>query len=147
MAYDVSLKLDGNWESTSEIYNDESGAEITHLEAQLAKDGSEDIQVYIDIYAGDMPEGETAEDQAFANYAETIGFDDEDENEESPIVKFKFNGRNAWGFEAVTEDNCPMRFIATETRKGVLAIIVFYVKDDEQLNEIHDLLEKNLRIK
>ena len=94
-----------------------------------------------------MPDGETAEDQAFANYAEVIGFDEEDGNEESPIVKFKFNGKNAYGFEAETEDNYPMRFFAQEVRKGVLLVVAYYVKSEDLLLSTFELLERNLRIK
>ena len=145
MAYKINLKLADGWKINQETYTDESGAEISHLEAFLPESGSEIYKVFVDIYAGEMPEGETAEDQAYANYAETIGFSEE-EDEENPILKYKFNGKNAWGFEAMTEENFPMRFISQEVRKGVLAIVVCCAKDDETLLSTFDILEKGLRI-
>ena len=75
------------------------------------------------------------------------GFDEEDENEESPIVKFKFNGKNAYGFEAETEDNYPMRFFTQEVRKGVLLVVAYYFKSEDLLLSTFELLERNLRIK
>mgnify|MGYP003314465997 CR=1 FL=1 len=145
MAYEINLKLNDNWKTNLETYTDEVG-ETTHLEAHLPGDSGDPDQILIDIYVGDLPDGETAEDQAFANYAEVIGFDEEDENEESPIVKFKFNGKNAWGFEALCEDDSPMRFLAQEVRSGVLAIIVFAGKDDRTIIEVQNLIERSFRV-
>lgn len=141
MKIDLSLKMPDRWIVESDIYTDESGVEVTHLEASDGKSGS-----FVEIHAGPMPEGETAEDQAFANYAESVGFDDDDE-EESPIVKFKFNGKNAWGFEAECDDNKPLRLIAQEVKKGLLAIIIIGASDDAELENISSLVEKNLRVK
>ena len=147
MAHEINLKLNGNWKTNLDIYNEEFGGETTHLEAHLPGESGDPDKILIDIYVGDLPDGETAEDQAFANYAEVIGFDDEDENEESPIVKFKFNGKNAYGFEAETEDNYPMRFFTQEVRKGVLLVVAYYVKSEDLLRSTFELLERNLRIK
>lgn len=140
MKIDLSLKMPDRWIVESDIYTDESGVEVTHLEASDNKSGS-----FIEIHAGPMPDGETAEDQAFVNYAESVGFDDDDE--ESPIVKFKFNGKNAWGFEAECDDNKPLRLIAQEVKKGLLAIIIIGASDDAELENISSMVEKNLRIK
>lgn len=125
---------------------DESGAEVTHFEAHLCTEGKAREDAMIDIYVGNMPDGETAEDQAFANYAETIGFDDSDPEDYNPIVKVKFNGKNAWGFEAFCEDDSPMRFLSQEVRSGILAIIVFAGKDDSTLTSVQTLIERNFRV-
>lgn len=146
MAYDITFRLPDGWNSISETYCDESGVEISHLEAHLPSEKDKSDDILIDIYVGDMPDGETAEDQAFANYAETVGFDDEDEDY-NPIEKFKFNGKSAWGFRALTEENCPMRFIAQEVKSGVLAIIVFWAAGEEMVQPTFELIEKGLRIK
>lgn len=140
MAFDVSLRLPSDWICEQDNFIDESGVEITHLEAQ--KEG-----FFIDIYVGEMPEGETAEDQAFANYAETVGFYDDDPEDFNPIDKFEFNGRKAFGFSALCEDELPMRFIAQEVRKGVLAIITFFAPDEKSVEEVRTLIERNFRIK
>lgn len=147
MSYGINLKLSDDWKTNLETYIDESGAEITHLEAYVPDEGGDIDRIMVDVYVGDMPEDETAEDQAFANYAEVVGFDDEDADGESPIVKFKFNGRNAYGFEAETEDGCPMRFFTAEVRKGVLMVVAYYVKSEDLLLSTFELLERNLRIK
>lgn len=146
MAYDIKLPLPKGWTSETSSYMDESGTEVTHFEAHLCGNGKDCEEAMIDIYVGDMPEGETAEDQAFANYAETVGFDDSDPEDYNPIVKVKFNGRNAWGFEAFCEDDSPLCFLAQELRSGVLAIIVFAGKDDGTITEVRNLIERNFRV-
>ena len=145
MAYDITLSLEGKWTTERDTYMDESGVEVTHLEAHLRNDALRRDDALVDIYVGEMPEDETAEDQAYANYAETVGFDEDDE--EAPIEKFKFNGKNAWGFSALCEDDSPMRFISQEVRKGVLAIIVFAAPDEASLERVGREIEQKLRIK
>lgn len=146
MAYDILLPLPNGWTSETDSYMDESGTEVTHFEAHLCGSEKDREEAMIDIYVGDMPEDETAEDQAFANYAETVGFDESDPEDFNPIVKIKFNGKNAWGFEAFCEDDSPMRFLAQEVRSGVLAIIVFAGKDDRTIIEVQNLIERNFRV-
>lgn len=147
MAYDISLSLPSGWTTEQESFIDESGFEITHLEAHLRNDAKKADEALIDIYVGDMPEGETAEDQAFANYAETVGFDEDDPEDFAPISKIKFNNKTAYGFAALCEDDSPMRFIAQEVRKGVLAIIVFIAPDEKKIVEVQQLIERQFRVK
>lgn len=147
MTYDIIMNLPASWTCEQDTYLDESGYEITHLEAHLRNDRRQQDDAGIDIYVGNIPEGETAEDQALANYAETVGFYDDDPEDFNPIDKFKFNGKNAYGFSALCEDDSPMRFIAQEVRKGVLAIIVFVAKDEKALADTYRLIECNFRVK
>lgn len=147
MAYDIQMNLSAPWIVEQETFQDESGCEITHLEAHLQNKAKKRDDGMIDIYVGDMPEGESAEDQAFANYAETVGFSEDDPEDFQPIVKFKFNNKTAWGFDALCEDESPMRFLAQEVRKGVLVIVAFAATTDKALDELQLLIEKNFRVK
>lgn len=147
MTYDIQLRLPERWLSECDTYEDESGAVITHFEATLPSHKPEVPVAFIDVYAGEMPEDESAEDQAFSNYADTVGFSDDDPEDFNPIFKIKFNGRNAWGFDALCEGDTPMRFLSQEVRKGLLAIIVFGAADEKKLASLHEIIEKNLRIK
>lgn len=140
MKTDIQIALPDGWKINRDNYTDDSGEVISHIEASLADDSA-----FFEVHAGPMPEGETAEDQAFANYAESVGFDDDDEG--SPIVKFKWNGKNAWGFEALSEDDKPLRLISQEVRSGVLAIIIIGANEDTQLEKVSELVETRLRIK
>lgn len=145
MKYDIQLTLPQSWTSETENYTDESGFEITHLAATLP--GDTDSEAIIDIYLGELPEGETAEDQALANYAETVGFYDDDPEDFNPIVKTKFNGKNAWGFDAICDEDSPMRFLAQEVKQGQLAVIVMVARTEEGLESVHTLVERNFRVR
>lgn len=139
MAYDVKLKLPEIWTVESEIFNDDNGVEITRISASADRD-------YVDIYVGPMPEGETAEDQAFANYAESVGFYDDDPEDFNPIEKFKFNNKNAYGFDGLSEENLPLRIFTQELKKGVLAVVVVIGHNEKALQENMSLVEKGFRL-
>lgn len=147
MTYDVQLRLPDTWQKEQENYTDESGAEITHIEAHLYNEKANRDEGMIDIYVGDMPEDTTAEDQALSNYADIVGFEDDDPEDFDPIAKLKFNGKNAYGFDALCEDDSPMMFLAQEIKSGALAIICCAAADDEKLKETLQLVERNLRVK
>lgn len=146
MAYDILLNLPDGWQSEVDTYDDESGAEVTHFEAHLKNAAKKKDDGMIDIYVGDMPDDTTAEDQAYSNYADIVGFDDDDPEDFNPISKIKFNNRNAWAFEALCEDDSPMEFLSYEPKKGILAIICLAAANDEKLSELHNLIERNFRI-
>lgn len=121
------------------MFNDDNGVEVTRISASADRD-------YVDIYVGPMPEGETAEDQAFANYAESVGFYDDDPEDFNPIEKFKFNNKNAYGFDGLSEENLPLRIFTQELKKGVLAVVVVIGHNEKALQENMSLVEKGFRL-
>lgn len=145
MKYSIALQLDKGWKIETETFIDESGVEIAHASAVL-RTGREGDQALIDVYLGDMPDGDTAEDQAFANYVETVGFGEEDPEDFNPIEKITFNGKNGYAFDAVCEDDAPMRFISQEVKKGLLAIMTVVALNEELLEKSFRQLERGLRI-
>lgn len=147
MAFDVQLNLPSGWQKDLETYVDETGPEITHLEAHLYNSKTLSDEGLIDIYVGEMPDGETAEDQAMSNYVDIVGFDDDDPEDFNPVSRIKFNGKAAYSFEALCEDDSPMIFISQEVKKGILAVICCAAKDDRALEYVVQLVERNLRIK
>ena len=147
MAYDISLKLPQGWVSDLDTYLDESGVEITHLSCHLPNDVQKTDEALIDVYAGPMPEDTTAADQALANYADTVGFDEDDPDDFDPITEWPFNKKKAYGFEAIAEDDSPMRLMCLEPRKGTLVVLCILAKDDDMLVEAVQLAERGLRVK
>lgn len=147
MAYDIILKLPEGWTSESETYTDESGFEVTHFEAHLPNDAKQTDEGLIDVYAGEMPSDTSAADEALANYADIVGFDGDDPEDFDPITEWPFNGRKAYGFEALCEDDSPMRLMCYEPKKGILCIMSLVGKDDDALSQIVDLVERGLRVK
>ena len=147
MAYDISLKLPKEWVSELDSYIDESGVEITHLSCHLPNDKLQTDEALIDVYAGPLPEDTTAADQALSNYADTVGFDEDDPEDFDPIIEWPFNGKKAYGFEAIAEDDSPMRMMCVEFKKGVLVILCILGKDDDTLVQAIQLAERGLRLK
>ena len=94
-----------------------------------------------------MPEDTDAEEQAFSNYVDMIGFSEDDPEDFDPIFKIKFNGKNAFGFDGLCENDAPMRLLTQEVKKGVLAVMCFAGKDDDSLEQIQSLVERTLRIR
>jgi len=146
MAYDIKLKLPEGWHKVCETYEDESGAVISHINASFPDaEKKRDIGM-IDIYVGDMPEDTTAEDQALSNYADIVGFADDDPEDFNPVSCIKFNGKNAYGFSAYCEDDSPMMFLSQEVKKGVLAIICVAAIDFDMLQDDMQLVERGFRL-
>ena len=50
MAYDIQLNLPAPWQKEMETYEDESGFEISHLEAHLYNPVTKRDDGYIDLY-------------------------------------------------------------------------------------------------
>ena len=147
MTYDIRMNLPAEWQKEARNYVDEeSGIEVTHVEAHLVNSSNVE-EGMIDIYVGDMPEDTDAEEQAFSNYVDMIGFSEDDPEDFDPIFKIKFNGKSAFGFDGLCENDAPMRLLTQEVKKGVLALMCFAGKDDDSLEQIQSLVERTLRIR
>lgn len=146
MPYKIQLPLPQGWISSSDIQKDEDGSVITHLECQLPDDKKQTMIAMADIYVGPMPEDSSAADQAYANYVDMIGFDEDDPEDMDPITEWPFNGRKAYGFEGLSEDDSPIRVMAIEIKKGVLCIMSIMACDDDKLVGTVRLIESKLRV-
>lgn len=146
MSYNITLPLPEGWTCEQDILTDEvSFEEISHLEAHLPNDKKQTDEAMIDIYVGPMPEDSTAADQAMANYADMIGF--EDDEDEDPIIEWPFQGKvKAYGFEGLCEDESPLRVMCAEPAKGALMIATIIGRNDAKLEETVTLVAKNLKI-
>jgi hypothetical protein len=145
MAYKISLPLPPVWHSKIETLEEAEGEKILHLEAHLPNNEEEKDDAIIDVYVGDMPEGTTAQDEALANYADMVGFEEDDEDED-PITEWPFNKKKAYGFEAYCEDDSPIRVMCVEIRPKVLCIINTVACTDEKLVEIVQYVERKLKV-
>lgn len=147
MAYDVTINPGEGWQKETDIYTDESGTEITHLEAHKYNEAAKRDDAMVDIYVGRMPEDTSAEDQAFSNYADIVGFDEDDPEDFNPIDQIRFGGKAAYVFQALCEDDSPMMFLSQEVKSGVLAIICVAAADDDALAQTVQMVERTLRVK
>ena len=144
--YDILLPLTPEWINEEDRYEEVDGAFITHLECHLPSgDGKSDSAV-LDIYVGDMPADTTAEDEAYANYADIIGWDDEDD-EESPISEWRFKSKKAFGFSGECEDGSIMLLMCVEILKGALLIASIIAPDDEAVGKWAKYIEEKLTVR
>lgn len=144
--YDILLPLTPDWINEEDRYEEVDGAFITHLECHLPSgDGKSDSAV-LDIYVGDMPADTTAEDEAYANYADIIGWDDEDD-EESPISEWRFKNKKAFGFSGECEDGSIMLLMCVEILKGALLIASIIAPDDEAVGKWAKYIEEKLTVR
>lgn len=145
--YIIKLDLPQGWEKEESTYIEFDGTEVTHIECHLPDDAAQKDIAIIDLYSGQMPSDTTASDEALANYADIVGFDEEDPEDFDPIVEWPFAGKKAYGFEALCEDDSPMRLMCIEIKKGILCIMSICAQSDEKLVEVIELVERNLRYK
>lgn len=145
--YTISLDLGEGWEKEESTYTEVDGTEVTHIECHLPDDNAQKDLAIIDIYSGQMPSDTTAADEALANYADIVGFDESDPEDFDPIVEWPFAGKKAYGFEAFCEDDSPMRLMCIEIKKGILCIMSICAENDDKLIETIELVEKTLRYK
>ena len=140
MNLDIHLPLLPGWQSHAETLFDNE-LEVTHLEAYLPDDGRQSDKVLIDAYASAMPEGSSAEQEALNSYRDIVG-----DEEEDPLIIWPFQGKEAFGYEAVCDDDSIMRVMCVETAPGALLILNITAQDDALFDETVVYVEKNLSV-
>ena len=145
MTYNISLPLSPAWVSEQDCYDEVDGAVITHMECHLPKGDGKADEAVLDLYVGDLPSDTTAEDEAYANYAEIIGWDDEDD-EESPIAEWRFQKKKAFGFTGECEDGSIMLLMCVEILKGGLLICSVIAANDDEVSKWAKFIEDNLKV-
>ena len=147
MAYKISMKLPEGWQQETSVSKEQDGSEVSHLEAHLPDDKNETDKALIDVCLGPMPEDTTAADEAYANYVDMIGFDEEEDGPDfDPLIEWPFQKKKAYGFEAFCEDESPMRVMCVEIKQHLLAVITIIGKDDQSLIDAITLVDRNLRV-
>ena len=122
----IQLPLLPGWESHAETLLD-NDIPLAHLEAFLPDDRSQSDKILVDIYAGDLPDGSSAEQEALHSYRDIVG----DEEDEDPLTVWPFQGKDAFGYEAVCDDDSVMRVMCVEYAPGQLLILNIVAQDDD----------------
>ena len=76
-----------------------------------------------DVEYAAMPDDSTAQDQAFTNFLDMVGFDDDDPDDYNPLFECTFNNRKAYGFQAWADENRQIVVLCLEPKKGRLAVV------------------------
>ena len=146
MAFEIILPLPEEWQKSLEEIEEEEGT-VSHLECYTSKSAKAVPGSMIDVFVGPMPAETSAADEALANYAEMIGWDDESDEEEDPIYEWDFNNRKAYGFEGICDDDSTIRVMCCEIKSGVLLVMSVVAPTDEELDKLLVYVESKLRIK
>ena len=140
MLPDIQLPLLPGWQCHLETLTD-NGMELAHLEAYLPDDRNQADRILVDIYAGDMPEGSSAEQEALHSYQDIVG-----DGEEDPLLIWPFQGKDAYGYEVICDDDAIMRVMCIETEPGQLLILNVVAQDDDLFDEAVEHVEKKLSV-
>lgn len=134
------LRLPEGWTVSYDTLIEEDGSETAYADATGPAGES------VEVYVGEMPEDNDASDQALANYVEMVGFDENDPEDYSPIIQWPFDKKKAYGFEALCEDDSPMRVICVEIKQKVLAVANVIADDEASLEAAYQVLVRGLRV-
>ncbi len=98
----------------------------------------------IDLSYGPMPDGSDAYAEACGTYEEIMGDDDLDVNDE-PIMCFRFQDSEAYGFNVYTDEGLPCFFFCIGTEGKLLTVLVS-APDNEELQNLIDFTEEYLSL-
>lgn len=140
MAYNMLLRLPEGWTVSYDTLIEEDGSETAYADATGPAGES------VELYVGEMPEDNDASDQALANYVEMVGFDENDPEDYSPIIQWPFDKKKAYGFEALCEDDSPMRVVCVEIKQKVLAVANIIADDEASVEAAYQVLVRGLRV-
>lgn len=96
----------------------------------------------LSVEMGPMPADSTPQDQAFTNFLDMVGFDDDDPEDYNPIGVCTFNNRKAYGFQAWADEDRRICVLCMEPKKGMLCVVSAIGPDP---NQVLALVEKGLR--
>ena len=143
MVPEVKLPLQQGWKSSFETIRDGED-DLAHAQFFLSDEESGSDKILVDIYAGPMPPGSDAGQEALDSFYDVVGDDPEDE--EDPLTVWPFQGVDAFGYEAVCDDDSIMRVMCLEKTPGVLVIIDVVARTEELFEKTITFVEKNLSV-
>ena len=137
----IQLPLIPGWQSHQETLLD-GEIELAHLETYLSDDNTQSDKALIDVYAGAMPQGSSAEQEALNSYQDIVGDDEED-----PLTIWPFQGKDAYGYDVICDDDSIMRVMCVETAPGQLLILNIVGADEDLFETAVKHVEQNLSIR
>lgn len=140
MANEIILTMPEGWTCRNGNTIEENGP-VGHFEAENGQ-GAE-----VEVFVGPMPPDSSAEEEAFLNYADMVGWDENDPEDQDPLTEWPFNNRKAYGFEALCEDDTPLRVMCIEVKKDVLLVMTVTAADDAALADLLKWIEAHLRVR
>jgi hypothetical protein len=136
----IQLPLLPGWQAQQETLLD-NDVELFHLETYLPDDKNQSDKALADLYAGEMPEGSNACQAALNSYRDIVGDDEED-----PLTIWPFQGKEAYGYEVICDDDSIMRVMCLEPAPGQLLIINIVAGDADLFDTVVKHVEEHLAI-
>lgn len=140
----ITMQIPEIWNAENETYNEEDGTKSYSLSINAA---GNDVRS-IDISWGTIPEGSDAYNEACATYEEVMTEEDLAVNEE-PIICFKFQDRDAYGFNVWTDDGLPCFFFCIQipsSGQSMLLTVLVSAPDNDELQNLIDFVEEYLHV-
>lgn len=140
----ITIRIPEIWNAESETYNEADGTKSHSLSISAA--GNDVRSIYISW--GSIPEGSDAYNEACATYEEVMSEEDLAVNDE-PIICFRFQEREAYGFNVWTDDGLPCFFfcvqVPSQGQADLLTVLVS-APDNDELQSLIDFVEEYLSV-
>lgn len=136
----VSIEVPQIWNVETEMYTEPDGRECAMIDIEAG--GSDPRSITISY--GPMPEGTDALMEAAGTYEEYVG--EEINDEDDPVCEYDFLGTTAFGFECPTEDDgIVCNFICADV-DGKLITVMTTASTYEEIDDLLDLIEENIKL-
>lgn len=136
----ITMQIPEIWNHETEEFNEEDGTKSYTLSISAK---GRDVRS-IDISWGVIPEGADAYTEACATYEEVVREEDLYANEE-PIICFRFQEHEAYGFNVWTDDGFPCFFFCVgmpSAGSNNLLTVLVSGPDDKELQNLIDFVEE-----
>ena len=140
----ITMQIPEIWNVEKEEYDEADGTRSYSMSISAS---GKDVRG-IDISIGMIPEGSDAYVEASRPYEEVMSEEDQQNNEE-PILCFEFQQYKAYGFNGWTDDGIPCFFFCIDVlSKGVTKLVTVLVsaKDNDELEDMMAFVEEYLKV-
>ena len=141
----VTIQIPENWKCSTETFKDEDGTESYGMSVNAR---GRDARSF-NLSWGIRPEGTNAYTEACITYEQFVGEEDLSQNDET-IISFAFQGYEAHGFNACSEDGLPCFFFCVDypaNDKNILLTVLTCAANVKDLEHLIDFIEENIEIK
>ena len=136
----VSIEVPQIWNVETKMYTEPYGRECAMIDIEAG--GSDPRSITISY--GPMPEGTDALMEAAGTYEEYVG--EEINPDDDPVCEYDFLGTTAFGFECPTEDDgIVCNFICADVN-GKLITVMTTAATYEEIDDLLDLIEENIKL-
>ena len=146
MAHAISLPLGKEWTIEQDTVLEEGEEVYPYYATPKDPDNEELAGASIELYLGKTPEDSDAKLECINSYIETIGLDDNENEEDIPVKEIPFLECQGWYYDAQDDTGAPIILICVEPEPGILLLAILAHRDEEALDELITFVDENLQI-